>query len=109
MSTSLIDADSVLAIDIGSITTRLALFDVVDSRYRFLASGSAPSTVNSPFNDISEGIRLAIDRLQTVTGRTLIGADERLIIPATSNGSGVDIVAATISAGPPLRVVIMGL
>ena len=109
MSTSLIDADSVLAIDIGSITTRLALFDVVDSRYRFLASGSAPSTVNSPFNDISEGIRLAIDRLQTVTGRTLIGADERLIIPATSDGSGVDIVAATISAGPPLRVVIMGL
>jgi len=109
MSTSLVDADSVLAIDIGSISTRLALFDVVDSRYRFLASGSAPSTVNSPFNDISEGIRAAIDRLQTVTGRILIGADERLIIPATPDGSGVDIVAATISAGPPLRVVIMGL
>jgi hypothetical protein len=109
MSTSLVDADSVLAIDIGSITTRLALFDVVDNRYRFLASGSAPSTVNSPFNDISEGIRLAIDRLQAVTGRTLIGTDERLIIPASPDGSGVDIVAATISAGPPLRVVIMGL
>lgn len=109
MTTSLVDADSVLAIDIGSITTRLALFDVVDSRYRFLASGTAPSTVNSPFNDISEGIRLAIDRLQTVTGRTLIGTDERLIIPASSDGSGVDIVAATISAGPPLKVVIMGL
>jgi hypothetical protein len=109
MSTSLIDADSVLAIDIGSITTRIALFDVVDSRYRFLASGSAPSTAIYPFNDISEGIRAAIERLQAVTGRTLIGTDERLIIPATTDGSGVDIVAATISAGPPLRVVIMGL
>lgn len=109
MSTSLIDADSVLAIDIGSITTRAALFDVVDGRYRFLASGSAPSTVNAPFNDISEGIRTTLDRLQTVTGRVLIGPNERLIVPSTADGSGVDIVAATLSAGPPLKVVIMGL
>ena len=109
MSTSLIDADSVLTIDIGSITTRAALFDVVDGRYRFLASGSAPSTVNAPFNDVSEGIRTTLDRLQTVTGRVLIGPNERLIIPSTADGSGVDIVAATLSAGPPLKVVIMGL
>lgn len=109
MSTSLIDADSVLTIDIGSITTRAALFDVVDGRYRFLASGSAPSTVNAPFNDISEGIRHALDRLQGVTGRVLIGTDERLIVPSSPDGSGVDIVAATISAGPPLNVVILGL
>src|SRR4030067_545236 len=103
MSTSLIDADSVLAIDIGSITTRAALFDVVDGRYRFLASGSAQSTINAPYNDISEGLRTALDRLQTVTGRVLIDADERLIIPGTSEGAGVDIVAATLSAGPPLN------
>lgn len=109
MSISLVDADSVLAIDVGSITTRAALFDVVDNRYRFLASGSAPSTVNAPYNDISEGIRLALDHLQNVTGRILIGKDERLIVPSSSDGSGVDIVAATVSAGPPLRVVILGL
>ncbi len=109
MSTSLIDADSVLAIDIGSITTRAALFDVVDGRYRFLASGSAQSTINAPYNDISEGLRTALDRLQTVTGRILIDADERLIIPSTSEGAGVDIVAATLSAGPPLNVVVIGL
>jgi hypothetical protein len=109
MSISLVDADSVLAIDVGSITTRAALFDVVDNRYRFLASGSAPSTVNSPYNDISEGIRLALDHLQNVTGRILIGKDERLIVPSSSDGSGVDIVAATVSAGPPIRVVLLGL
>jgi len=109
MSTSLIDADSVLAIDIGSITTRVALFDVVDGRYRYLASGSAQSTINAPYNDISEGMRTALDRLQTVTGRVLIDADERLIIPSTAEGAGVDIVAATISAGPPLSVVVIGL
>ena len=109
MSTSLIDADSVLTIDIGSITTRVALFDVVDGRYRFLASGSAPTTTNAPFNDISEGLRSALDRLQTITGRGLIGPDERLIIPSAPDGTGVDLVAATISAGEPLKVVVMGL
>lgn len=109
MSTSLIDADSVLTIDIGSITTRVALFDVVDGRYRFLASGSAPTTTNAPYNDVSEGLRHAIDHLQTVTGRTLVGPDERLIVPSEPDGRGVDTVAATMSAGPPLKVVVMGL
>lgn len=109
MPTSLIDADSLLAIDIGSVTTRVVLFDVVDGRYRFLASGSAVSTANAPFNDIGEGIRNALDRLHSVTGRKFVGKDERLIIPSRSDGAGVDTVAATISAGPSLKVVLVGL
>lgn len=109
MPTSLIDADSLLTLDIGSITTRAILFDVVDGRYRFLASGSAASTANAPFNDIGEGIRYALDRLHAVTGRKFVGRDERLIIPSRSDGAGVDTVAATISAGPSFKVVLVGL
>lgn len=109
MPTSLIDADSLLTIDIGSVTTRAILFDVVDGRYRFLASGSAISTANAPFNDVGEGIRHALDRLHAVTGRKFVGKDERLIIPSRSDGAGVDTVAATISAGPALKVVLVGL
>jgi hypothetical protein len=109
MSTSLIDADSLLAIDVGSITTRVALFDVVDNRYRYLASGSAPTTVAAPYKDISEGIRNAIDQLQAITGRKFVADNERLIIPSSADGSGVDLVAATISAGAPMQVVVVGL
>jgi hypothetical protein len=109
MTTSLVQADSLLTIDIGSVTTRVALFDVVDGRYRFIAMGTAPSTVETPYHDVGEGIRLAIDRLQAITGRILVGPDERLIVPSTADGLGVDTVAATLSAGPPLRVVVMGL
>ena len=109
MTTSIVSADSLLAIDIGSVTTRVVLFDVVDGRYRFLASGSAVSTANAPFNDIGEGIRNALDRLHSVTGRKFVGKDERLIIPSRSDGAGVDTVAATISAGPSLKVVLVGL
>jgi hypothetical protein len=109
MTTSLIDADSLLAIDVGAITTRAILFDVVDGRYRFLATGTAPSTIDAPFNDISEGVRMALDQLQSITGRTLVGPDELLIVPGKPDGSGVDTISATISVGAPLRVVAVGL
>jgi hypothetical protein len=109
MATSLVSADTVLVIDVGSVTTRAMIFDVVDGRYRFLASGSASSTAVAPYSDVSEGIRVALDRLQDVTGRSLIGADQRLIMPSASDGSGVDKVVATISAGSPIKVVLVGL
>jgi hypothetical protein len=109
MATSLIDADSLLVIDVGSVSTRAILFDVVDGRYRFVAAGTVPSTAGAPYHNISEGVRMAMDRLQSVTGRIIVGADEKLIIPTASDGSGVDKFAACISAGDPLKVIAVGL
>ncbi len=106
---SIVDADSLLVVDVGSVNTRAILFDVVDERYRFLAVGVAPSTAAAPYWDVSEGVRLAIDQLQTITGRILVGADEHLIMPMQSDSSGVDQFAATLSAGEPLKVVAIGL
>ena len=69
MTTSLVSADSLLAIDIGTTTTRALLFDVVDGRYHFLAAGSAVTTAGAPFRDIGEGVRQALDHLQEISGR----------------------------------------
>lgn len=109
MAASEIDAESLLSVDVGSVTTRVALFDLVDGRYRYLGSGSALTTAYAPFHDIGEGIRSALDRLQLVTGRVLVGGDERLIIPSKDDGSGVDTIVATLSAGPPMKVIVLGL
>jgi hypothetical protein len=109
MSNSSLNTDSLLVLDVGTIQTRAMLFDIVDGRYRFLVAGSAPSTAGAPVHDISDGIRSAIDRLQSITGRTLLGPDKQLIIPTRLNGWGVDGCAATISAGPPLKTVVVGL
>lgn len=109
MPTSVVTSDSLLAIDIGTITTRAMLFDVVDGRYRFLASGSAASTAGAPFNDVGEGVRRAIDRVEAVTGRRLLRDDDSLIIPMAPDGTGTDHLAVTISAGPPLQAVVIGL
>ncbi|MBS1248926.1 MAG: hypothetical protein MAG431_00496 [Chloroflexi bacterium] len=109
MATSRINTDSLLAIDIGAISTRALLFDVVNGQYRFLASGEAPSTVGTPFYNVGEGIRRAMDNLTTATGRKLISSNESLIMPSLPDNSGVDALVATISAGEPLKIVAVGL
>ncbi len=109
MPVSLIEGDSLLAVDIGAATTRAVLFDVVEGQYRFVASGHSPSTAEAPFKDVSEGVRNAIAYLQTVTGRTFLDSERDLITPSQSNGSGVDAFVATLSAGTTLKAVIVGL
>ena len=100
---------SLLTVDIGSINTRVSLFDVVEGRYRYLASGRAGSTANAPMFDISEGLRQAMVQLQRVSSRPLMGANGQLIIPSTENGAGADNLAVSISFGEPLKTVVAGL
>lgn len=109
MPTSLVQNESILAIEVGTAVTRAVLFDVVEGQYRFVASGKAPSTAESPFRDIGIGVREAITALQEVTGSTLLGPDNNLIAPSQADGSGVDSVVATISTGPVVRTVLVGL
>ncbi len=108
MPGSLVDADSLLAVDVGTVTTRAALFDVVEGYYRYIASGHAPSTAAAPFKDLGEGVRQAIENLQIITGRTFLGSDRQLIVPA-NEGKGADTFAATFSAGPAVKTVVVGL
>ncbi len=109
MPASLVQGDSLLAVDIGGDNTRAVLFDVVEGEYRFLATSSAPSTAEAPVKDVSEGVRNAISSLQTVTGRVLLDGERRLITPSQPDGTGVDEFVATVSAGPALKTVIVGL
>src|SRR5512141_206428 len=109
MPASLVQGDSLLAVEVGGANTRAVLFDVVEGEYRLLAASSAPSTAEAPVKDISEGVRDAIASLQTVTGRVLLDSERRLITPSQPDGSGVDAFVSTISAGPALKTVIVGL
>jgi hypothetical protein len=104
-----LDADTVLAIDVGSVSTRASLFDVVDGRYRLIASSRASSTAGPPLYDISEGVRMALDQVQAVTGRQLLDESDMLIMPVTSKGAGADVFVATASAGPKVPTVLVGL
>ena len=109
MPSSLVDGNSLLAIDIGAANTRAVLFDVIEGEYRFVAAGIAPTTAEAPFKDVAEGARDAITNLQKVLGKNLLDASRGLITPSQSNGSGVDSLVITLSAGPAIKTVIVGL
>src|SRR5512137_2925086 len=108
MPASLIDAESLLAVDVGSVTTQATLFDVVEGSYRFIAAGQAPTTAAAPLRDINEGVRQAIETLQSITGRTFLNRDHQIIVPV-QEGNGVGSFAATMSAGPAVKTVVVGL
>ena len=103
------DGNSLLAIEVGAAKTRAVFFDVIESQYRFVASGSAPTTAEAPFKDVGEGVRNAILNLQKVFGNTLLDESRGLITPSQPNGSGVDALVVTFSAGPVIKTVIVGL
>jgi len=109
MPSSLIQSDSILAVNIGEATTRAILFDVVEGEYRLIASASSPSTVEAPFRDLSEGVCNVLSDLQKLTGRTLLDANRRLVTPSQPDGSGVDAFVSTLSAGPAIKIAVVGL
>ncbi len=108
MCASTVNSDSLLAVDVGTVTTNAVLFDLVEGYFRFVASGQAYTTAAAPFNDISEGVRQAIDSLEVTTGRRFLSDDHQLIIPSRE-GNGVDSFAASLSAGPTIKTVVVGL
>jgi uncharacterized protein (TIGR01319 family) len=104
-----IRAKSILAVDIGSTLTRALFFDVVSGGYRFLASASSTTTFGAPLFDVTEGIWLALEELQNITGRNFLDDPKGVIIPSTKDNQGADIMVVTISAGNPISVVTVGL
>jgi hypothetical protein len=106
---TILDADTLLAVDVGTVNTRASLFDVVDGRYRLIATGRAPSTAGPPLFDVSESVRMSLERIQSITGRPLMDESDSLILPVTTEGAGVDVFVSTTSAGPKVRTVLVGL
>jgi hypothetical protein len=96
---------AILAVDIGSLYTRAAMFDVVGDEYRFVARASAVTTAESPNNDVTAGVYTAVRELEQITGRTLTD-ETRLLMPQRADGHGIDLFIATSSAAPALRLVV---
>jgi len=96
---------AILAVDIGSLYTRAALFDVVGDEYRFVARSSSPSTAEAPYNDVTAGVYNAVRDLEQITGRKLTD-ESRLLMPQRRDGSGLDLFIATTSAASTILLVV---
>jgi hypothetical protein len=100
---------SLVSIEVGSVNTRAHFFDNVEGRFRFIATGEAPSTIGTPAFDLTYGVLEALEQLQDFTGRTFISDQNQLISGDTEDGSGANAITTTFSGGPPLKVITVGL
>ncbi|MGI6667537.1 MAG: glutamate mutase L [Bacillota bacterium] len=97
----------ILAADVGSTTTKAALFVKDAGGWRLAGKMVAPTTVEAPDLDVMIGLRNAIAKLERRIGVKLLDGS-RLLTPAAGDG-GADIFVATSSAGGGLQMMVTGL
>lgn len=100
-------ANSLLVVDCGAVFTKVSLFGLVEGQYRLMARGEAPTTLTAPQEDITAGVIQAINVIEFITGRHFL-KDKQIITPEQESGDGVDVFISTVSAGGPLRLVVLG-
>ncbi len=109
MSINPTESHTLLAVEIGTINTRAAYFDVVEGSYRMIGMGQSPTTSAAPVRNIMVGIQLAVENLQMIVGKPLMDDEGHLIVPTKSDGSGADNLVATLSLGKVLDTILVGL
>jgi uncharacterized protein (TIGR01319 family) len=101
------DLRVILATDCGSTTTKAILIQKLGNEYRQTHRGEAPTTVESPFEDVTRGVLNAIQEVEELSGRKILDG-ERIITPANGT-TGVDIYISTSSAGGGLQIMVAGV
>ena len=101
------DLSVIVATDCGSTTTKAILIERTPEGYRQTFRGEAPTTVESPFEDVTRGVLNAMTELEELSGRRILDG-EKIITPARGK-EGVDIYVSTSSAGGGLQMMVGGV
>jgi uncharacterized protein (TIGR01319 family) len=101
------DLRVIVATDCGSTTTKAILIELKPEGYRQTFRGEAPTTVESPYEDVTRGVLNAFTELEELSGRKILDG-EKIITPANGN-VGVDIYVSTSSAGGGLQMMVCGV
>ncbi len=97
------EPQTLLAVDVGSAYTRVALIKSIDGEYRFVAGGRSITSDFGP-PDVMASARSAMREIQARIGHRLLTDDGQMLVGRT----GADAMSIVASA-PPLRVAIIGL
>lgn len=104
-----IPSGPILVLDVGAVHTRTIFINVAEGTYRLFAYGEAPTSSGPPWNNLVEGVRIALEQMSETTGRTFMTSTLDLIRPETEDGDGVNLVVGISSSGEPIRTVLVGL
>ena len=102
------DIKIIVATDCGSTTTKAILIEYTNGEYRLTTRGEAPTTVEAPFEDVTNGVLNAVGELEELSGRKLLDENGRFISPANGN-VGTDVFISTSSAGGGLQMMVAGV
>lgn len=101
---------SILATDCGSTTTKCILIELGEDGYRLAVRGEAPTTVEAPAEDVTQGVLNAVREVSELIGRPLLDENGKLIRPYDAEkNQGIDIYLSTSSAGGGLQMVVGGV
>lgn len=101
--------DSILAVDFGSVNTRVLLFDVVDGEYALVAQRHGKTSIDAPTDDVQIGLTKILRELSSTTDRRFLDDAGELIKPEQSERIGIDYCITTASAGQPIKALLIGL
>lgn len=103
------EIQSILATDCGSTTTKAILIEKRDGVFRLVVRGEAPTTVEAPVEDVTQGVLNAVAEVQELAGRQILTDDSKGIIKPVTDGKGVDLYVSTSSAGGGLQMMVTGV
>lgn len=101
------EIQTIVATDCGSTTTKAILIEKLDSQYRLVVRGEAPTTVEAPFEDVTRGVLNAVAEVEDLTGRQFI-KDDKIVHPREGD-MGTDLYVSTSSAGGGLQMMVAGV
>ena len=88
--------NAIIATDCGSTTTKVILITrTPEGNYHLAGRGEAPTTVETPFDDVTIGVINAVTELQEITGRKLV--ENGKIILGGAPDEGADLYLSTSS------------
>ncbi len=97
----------ILATDCGSTTTKAILIEKRGEEYRLIVRGEAPTTVESPFEDVTKGVLNAVREVEELANVKILDGEQ--IIKQINNSEGVDFYVSTSSAGGGLQMMVAGV
>lgn len=104
------EMEYILVTDVGSTTTKARFFKRMENDvWRFVAAGEAPTTVETPYEDVTLGVRNAVREVEELTEHQVLSLNGDGILMPHDGGKGVDIYCTTSSAGGGLQMMVTGV
>ncbi|HEX7320866.1 MAG TPA: glutamate mutase L [bacterium] len=97
----------ILATDCGSTTTKAILIEKRGEEYRLIVRGEAPTTVESPFEDVTKGVLNAVREVEELGNVKILDGEK--VIKEVKGNEGVDFYVSTSSAGGGLQMMVAGV